>query len=92
MHLPRAYQIIEVIPIAALADTAQDVPINNRVFMISNTGAQPIYFNPKGVATAANGMLLPANTVFPMYFSCDGNLSVISNATGSSLAVLILDV
>jgi hypothetical protein len=27
-----------------------------------------------------------------MYFSCDENLSVISNATGSSLAVLILDV
>jgi hypothetical protein len=92
MHLPRAYQITEVIPIANIVAVAQDIAINNRVFMLSNTGAQPIYFNPKTTATAANGMLLPANTVFPMYFSCDGNLSVISNATGSSLAVLILDV
>lgn len=92
MELPRAYQIIEVIVDNALADTAKDIPINNRVFMLSNTGAQPIYFNPKETATADNGMLLPANTVFPQYFSCDGNLSVISNATGSSLAVLILDI
>jgi hypothetical protein len=92
MELPRAYQITEVITLANLVAVAQDIAIKNRVFMISNTGAQPIYFNPKTTATAANGMLLPANTVFPQYFSCDGNLSVISNATGSSLAVLILDV
>jgi hypothetical protein len=92
MHLPRAYQITEVITKANIVAVAQTIPIKNRVFMISNTGAQPIYFNPKETATAANGMLISANTVFPMYFSCDGNLSVISNATGSSLAVLILDV
>jgi hypothetical protein len=92
MELSRAYQITEVITLANLVAVAQNIPIKNRVFMLSNTGAQPIYFNPKETATAANGMLLPANTVFPMYFSCDGNLSVISNATGSSLAVLILDV
>jgi hypothetical protein len=92
MELSRAYQITEVITLANLVAVAQNIPIKNRVFMIANTGAQPIYFNPKETATAANGMLLPANTVFPMYFSCDGNLSVISNATGSSLSVLILDV
>lgn len=92
MHLPRAYQATEVITISNLVDVAQNIAIKNRVFMISNTGAQPIYFNPKETATAANGMLIPANTVFPMYFSCDENLSVISNATGSSVSVLILDV
>jgi hypothetical protein len=92
MELSRAYQIVDVITLANLVAVAQDIAIKNRVFMIANTGAQPIYFNPKETATATNGMLLPANTVFPAYFSCDGNLSVISNATGSSLAVLILDI
>lgn len=94
MNLPRAYQIDDVKVVTGLVAAAQDVPINNRVFMISNTGAQPAYFLPKakGVATAANGMLIPAGTVFPQYFSCDGNLSVISNATGTSLAILFLDV
>lgn len=94
MQLPRAYQIIEVAAIASLAATAQNIPINNRVFMIANTGAQPAYFMPanQGVATAATGFLIPAGEVFPQYFSCDGNLSVISNATTTSIAILYLDV
>ena len=94
MQLPRAYQIAEVKAIATLADTAQDIPVDNRVFMISNTGAQPAYFMPKaqGVSEATTGFLIPAGQVFPQYFSCDGDLSIISNATGTSISVLFLDV
>lgn len=94
MQLPRSYQLDEVFTVAALADTAVDIPIKNRVFMISNTGAQPAYFMPKnqGVATEATGFLIPAGQVFPQYFSCDDQLSVISNATGTSIAILYLDV
>ena len=92
MQLPRAYQIVDVEVVGTLVDTAQDVAIKDRVFMISNTGAQPAYFHPTQTATAANGMLVPAGEVFPMYFSCHENLSVISNATGTSIAILYLDV
>ena len=93
MQLSRAYQIDDV-KTYTVAGTAVDVNIGNRVFMISNTGAQPVYFLPKnkGAATAANAMLVPAGTVFPQRFSCDGNLSVISNATGTTIAILFLDV
>lgn len=94
MHLPRAYQIVEVDAITGLADTAQDVPINNRVFMISNTGTEPAYFMPKnqGVATSTTGFLIPAGQVFPQYFSCDGNLSIISTASTTNISILYLDV
>lgn len=92
MELPRAYQMDEVVTIAGLDDTAQDIAVDYRVFMIANVGAQPLYFNPKTTATAANGFLVPAGTVFPQYFSCPGNLSVISNSTGTDVAILYLDV
>lgn len=94
MHLPRAYQIVDISIVSSLVAAAQDVDISDRVFMIANTGAQPAYFRPKakGVATALTGMLVPANTVFPQYFSCPGTLSVISNATGTTLSILFLDV
>lgn len=60
--------------------------------MISNTGAQPLYFNPTTTATAANGFLVPAGQTLQHKFTVKGNLSVISNATGTSCAVLILDI
>lgn len=75
----------------AVAAAAVSIPIKNRVFMIANIGAQPVYFNPKAPATASD-FLIPAGTVFPKYFSCDGNLSVISNVTGTTVSILYLDV
>lgn len=94
MQLPRAYQIVEVATIGALVDTAQDIEIGHRVFMIANTGAEAAYFMPgtQGTATASTGFLIPAGQVFPQYFSCEGNLSVISTATGTSISILYLDV
>lgn len=91
MHLPRAYQMDSVKPYT-VADTAVPIPIGNRVFMISNTGAQPLYINPKETATSTNGFIIPAGQVFPQYFSCDGDLSVISNVTGTAVSILYLDV
>jgi hypothetical protein len=77
--------------IAGLVAAAQSIPINGRTFIISNTGAQPLYINPDGTATATS-FLIPAGVTLPIVFSCLGNLSVISNATGTSVSVMYLDI
>lgn len=81
----------EVKTITGLVATAQNMPINARTFIISNTGAQPLYINPKGTATTSS-FLIPANTTLPIVFSCLDNLSVISNATGTNVSVMYLDI
>lgn len=87
------YSVKDISADASLAGTAKDVTVSNRKFMLSNTGAQPMYFKEKdGVAaTASNAMLCPANTVFPAILTA-GTLSVISNATGTSYAIMFLDI
>ncbi len=60
--------------------------------MIANTGGQPLYINPATTATASNGFLIPAGTVLPIKLTVAGNLSVISNSTGTSAAVIYFDV
>jgi hypothetical protein len=87
-HCPRALDVIA----ANLLAVAVDIPINGRPCLISNTGAQPAYFHPTTTATVANGFLVPAMTQMLTKFSVKNNLSVISNATGTSVAVLILDI
>ena len=87
-HCSRALDVLT----ANLVAVAQSIPVNGRPCMISNTGAQPLYFNPKTTATAANGFLVPAGQTLQLKFTVMGNLSVISNATGTSCAVLILDI
>ena len=71
--------------------TAQAIHIDGRPFMIANTGAQPLYINPVATATTANGFLVPAGTVLPIKMTVQDDLSVISNATGTSLAILFFD-
>lgn len=87
------YKIVDVIIKSNLVAVAQDIAISGKSFMISNTGAQPAYFKEKSgvAATASNAMLIPANNVFPQVLTAD-TLSVISNATGTNLAILILDI
>ena len=89
------YSIKEIINVSALIDTAQNKAIKARKFMISNTGAQPLYFKEKDVdntdVTALTGFLIPANTVFPVILTAS-NLSLISNATGTTAAIMILDI
>jgi hypothetical protein len=77
--------------ISGLVAAAQNIPINGKTFMISNSGAQPLYINPDGTATSAS-FLIPANTTLPIVFTCAGNLSVISNATGTTVSVMYLDI
>jgi len=88
------YKIIEVEIVAALVAVEQTVSIQSSKFLISNTGAQPAYFKEKSIdgvaATVSNAMLIPANTVFPVVLT-GSELSFISNATGTTLAILILD-
>lgn len=86
------YTIKDISTDASLADTAKDVTVSSRKFMLSNTGAQPMYFKEKNgvAATASNAMLCPANTVFPVILTAS-TLSVISNATGTSYAIMYLD-
>lgn len=81
----------EVKTITGLVAVAQNIPINARSFIISNTGAQPLYINPKGVATSSS-FLIPAGVTLPIVFCCLDNLSVISNATGTSVSVMYLDI
>ena len=88
-HCPLAKEVLVITNLVALA---QDIPINGRPFLISNTGAQPLYFHPSATATALNGFLVPAMTQMLTKFTVKNNLSVISNATGTSVAVLILDI
>ena len=73
---------------SGIVATAQNIPINGRPCMIANTGAQPVYVNPAATATSSNGFLIPAGTVLPIKLAVRGNLSAISNATGTSVAVL----
>lgn len=80
----------EVISINNLAAVAQNIAIKGRYFMISNTGNGPLYIDPKKTATA-NSFLIPAGTTLPMVFSCVGNLSVVSDAGGTSVSVMILE-
>ncbi|OCZ54313.1 hypothetical protein [Dehalobacter sp. TeCB1] len=88
------YAIKEIINNAAITNSEATVAINCRKFMIANTGAQPLYFKEKAIdsvaATAANSMLVPANTVFPQILTAQ-TLSLISNATGTSYAIMVLD-
>ncbi|WP_041225788.1 MULTISPECIES: hypothetical protein [unclassified Dehalobacter] len=88
------YSIKDIIINSSLAGTEATVAIKSRKFMLSNTGAQPMYFKEKSVdnvaATASNAMLVPANTVFPQVLTAQ-TLSLISNVTGTSYAIMILD-
>jgi hypothetical protein len=86
------YSIKDIVVDSSLKDTAEDVSIKSRKFMLSNTGAQPMYFKEKNdvAATASNAMLCPAGTVFPVALTAD-TLSLISNATGTSYAIMFLD-
>jgi hypothetical protein len=92
MQAQRPWQITST-ESKAVADVAQDIKPNGRTFMISNAGSQPIYITNKDVqgAATANSFMIPANTLLPQLFYCD-NLSVISNATGSSVSILYLDI
>ncbi|MFC3797901.1 hypothetical protein [Cohnella sp. GCM10012308] len=93
MQLQRAYQIVDT-KVVTLADTAQDIVIGGRVCLISNAGTQPAYIRPKaqGAASSTTGFMLAVGQSLPIFVSVDGTLSAISNATGTSLSILFLDV
>lgn len=88
------YSIKDMKTNAALVAAVDNVPVKCRKFMLANTGAQPLYFKEKafdGVdCTAANGMIVPANSVFPQILTAT-LLSLISNATGTSYTIMYLD-
>ena len=91
-HYIEPYSIKDIYNNAALVATADTVNVGARKFMISNTGAQPLYFKEKNSvdALATNAMLCPANTVFPVVLTAT-TLSVVSNATGTSYTIMYLD-
>jgi len=96
LHAQRTVQA-ETVEVKTIVDTAQNFAVNGRPCMISNTGAQPAYINPGTTATAANGFLVAAGTTLPIKFTVSpninsGNLSVISNATGTTVAVIYFDI
>ena len=79
------------VTVSSIAAVATPIGINGRPFMIANTGAQPLYINPTTTATAANGFLVPAGTVLQIKMTVTTNLSAISNATGTTYAVMYFD-
>lgn len=91
MHVYVTPQRMEEVKSFAVAATAVNIPINGRNFMIANNGAQPAYIDPSSPATTGD-FLIPANTVLPQVFTCLGNLSVISNVTGTTISIMYLDI
>ena len=89
------YSIRDIKTNSALVGTANNEAISDRKFMIANTGAQPMYFKEKSIdgvdCTASNGMLISANSVFPTILTAK-TLSLISNSTGTSYAIMFLDI
>ena len=88
------YSIQNIKVNSTLVDTVDNVKISSRKFILANTGAQPLYFKEKSMdsvdCTASNGMLVPALSVFPILTA--STLSIISNATGTSYAIMYLDI
>lgn len=84
------YSVTEIVGDFSVLDTAVNKPVDGRAVLIQNTGAQPLYFNTETTATAANGYLVPANSIFPLLITCDGNISLISNATGTTAQLLFV--
>lgn len=89
MKIP--YKLVKVDNYSLVA-TAQPIPTNSQPFMIANNGAQPLYINPSVTASAANGFLIPANTVLQKIFTASPSLSAISNSTGTTLSILTLEI
>lgn len=87
------YSLKEIIVNTDIKNAAVDVAIKGRKFMLHNTGAQPLYFKEKNgaAATTTNSDLCPAGSVYPIPMVAD-TLSLISNATGTSYAIQILDI
>ena len=89
------YSIQDIRINSTLVGTVSNEVISDRKFMVANTGTQPMYFKEKlidGVdCTVSNGMLIPANSVFPTILTAK-TLSLISNSTGTSYAIMFLDI
>lgn len=83
--------ILKSVTVKAVVAENVTEPINGRSFMIANQGAQPLYINPSAAATSSNGFLVPANTVLDKVFTVTGNLNMISNATGTTAAIMYIE-
>lgn len=79
------------VAVGNVAGTATNIAVNGRPMMIANTGAQPLYINPTTTATTANGFLIPAGTLLQIKFTVSTNLSIISNATGTTYSIMYFD-
>jgi len=86
------YKVKEIIGNFSVADTAISEAVNGRGILIQNTGTENLYFNTSTTATAANGYLVPPNSIFPIIITCDGNISLISTSTGTTAQLLFVDV
>jgi len=84
------YVVKEIVGNFNVADTAVNKPVNGRAVLIQNTGSQPLYFNTETTATEANGYLVPVNSIFPILITCDDNISLISNTTGTTAQLLFV--
>lgn len=79
------------VEVETVQGTAVNIAVDGRPFIIANKGEQPLYINPTTTATTANGFLIPANTVLDLKMTCFGNLSAISNATGTTVSIMYFD-
>lgn len=90
MSAPDAPDKMTDVSVYTVTNTAVPIHVNGRPFLIANSGSQSAYIHPKATATIGNGFLIQANTQIINKFTVDNDLSVISNATGTTITILWL--
>lgn len=90
MEAIRPFQVTEIKRINGLKDAAKAIDVKGYC-MLQNAGAQPAYFDTTKDADASTGAILAAGETFPEVLYVD-SISVVSNTTGTDIAVILLDI
>ena len=90
MEAIRPFQVTGIKRINGLQDAPKSVEIKGYC-MLQNAGAQPAYFDTTKDADASTGAMIAAGETFPQVLYVD-SISVVSNTTGTDIAVILLDI
>ena len=90
MEAIRPFQVTGIKRINGLLDAPQSIEIKGYC-MLQNVGTQPAYFDTTKDADAVTGAMIAGGETFPQILYVD-NISVVSNTTGTDIAVILLDI